>query len=80
VPSYILRQEAVESVLILYRTTGNKTLQDLAWQMFKSTQKAKETLYGDGGIDAVNALKKLHQAKELGGSECKMFLYARIVC
>lgn len=44
------------------------------------TQKAIETLYGDAGIDDVNARKMRHQAKGLDGSECKMFWYARIVC
>ncbi|CAK3845783.1 seven-hairpin glycosidase [Lecanosticta acicola] len=35
-PSYRLRPEAIESVFILYRITGNKTLQDTAWNMFRS--------------------------------------------
>jgi mannosyl-oligosaccharide alpha-1,2-mannosidase len=33
---YILRPEAIESVFILYRLTGEKKLQDRAWNMFKT--------------------------------------------
>nr|AAG48158.1 class I alpha-mannosidase [Ophiostoma novo-ulmi] len=33
---YILRPEAIESVFILYRLTGDKTLMDRAWGMFES--------------------------------------------
>ena len=33
---YILRPEAIESVFILYRLTGDKSLMDRAWGMFES--------------------------------------------
>nr|POE66166.1 mannosyl-oligosaccharide 1,2-alpha-mannosidase mns2 [Quercus suber] len=33
---YILRPEAIESVFILYRVTGDESLRDLAWEMFNS--------------------------------------------
>lgn len=32
---YLLRPEAIESVFIMYRTTGNTTLLETAWRMFK---------------------------------------------
>ncbi|KAI7238721.1 hypothetical protein KC330_g2417 [Hortaea werneckii] len=40
---YILRAEAIESLFILYRITGDKSLQDLAWNMFENIQNATET-------------------------------------
>lgn len=40
---YILRPEAIESVFILYRITGDKRYQDVAWQMFTSIEKATRT-------------------------------------
>ncbi|CZT18067.1 related to class I alpha-mannosidase [Ramularia collo-cygni] len=35
-PKYLLRPEAIESVFIMYRTTGDRALQDTAWKMFRS--------------------------------------------
>ncbi|KAK5203158.1 hypothetical protein LTR96_011005 [Exophiala xenobiotica] len=62
VPSYILRPEAIKSVFLLYRTTGHKDLQDLAWKkMFQSIQNATEAEYGNAGIDDVNAIGELKQ-------------------
>lgn len=55
VSSYGLRPEAIESVFILYRTTGNKDLQEVAWKMFESIQTATETQYGNAAIENVNA-------------------------
>lgn len=40
---YLLRPEAIESVFILYRITGDKTLQDRAWKMFTSIVAAAKT-------------------------------------
>ncbi len=67
VPSYILRPEAIESVFILYRTTGDEALQDLAWRMFQAIQKATETPYGNAGIDDVTAISG--QAKQKNSME-----------
>jgi len=33
-PRYILRPEAIESVFVMYRITGDKTWQEKAWRMF----------------------------------------------
>jgi mannosyl-oligosaccharide alpha-1,2-mannosidase len=52
-PYYILRPEAIESVFLLYRTTGLKEYQEAAWQMFQAIQNATETEYGNGGIEDV---------------------------
>ncbi|KIV80529.1 hypothetical protein PV11_08022 [Exophiala sideris] len=40
---YILRPEAIESVFILYRITGDTKLQDDAWRMFQSIDVATKT-------------------------------------
>ncbi|CAK7212991.1 hypothetical protein SBRCBS47491_001651 [Sporothrix bragantina] len=40
---YILRPEAIESVFILYRLTGDVTLLDRAWGMFESIVKVTQT-------------------------------------
>ncbi|KAK0644010.1 glycoside hydrolase [Cercophora newfieldiana] len=40
---YILRPEAIESVFVLYRTTGQKYLLDAAWAMFEAIEKNTRT-------------------------------------
>lgn len=40
---YILRPEAIESVFIMYRITGDTDWQEMAWKMFESITKATET-------------------------------------
>jgi len=53
---YILRPEAVESIFILYRITGNKTLQDAGWQMFQNIETMTRTEYAHAGINDVRSL------------------------
>ncbi|KIW76384.1 hypothetical protein Z517_11130 [Fonsecaea pedrosoi CBS 271.37] len=59
--SYSLRPEALESVFLLYRTTGNVELQNAAWKMFKSIQAATETEYANAAIDDVTTSGKPSQ-------------------
>ncbi|RMD43364.1 hypothetical protein DV735_g1756, partial [Chaetothyriales sp. CBS 134920] len=40
---YILRPEAIESIFIMYRITGDKRYQDVAWKMWQSIDKATKT-------------------------------------
>ncbi|KAF8424129.1 mannosyl-oligosaccharide alpha-1,2-mannosidase [Tirmania nivea] len=40
---YMLRPEAIESVYIMYRITGDKTWQDKGWKMFQSTVEIART-------------------------------------
>ncbi|GJC85861.1 endoplasmic reticulum mannosyl-oligosaccharide 1,2-alpha-mannosidase [Colletotrichum liriopes] len=49
-PKYILRPEAIESVFLLYRMTGQQDLQDIAWYMFQSVMKATETEFANSAI------------------------------
>ncbi|KAJ5899757.1 hypothetical protein N7495_004501 [Penicillium taxi] len=64
-PSYKLRPEAVESVFIMYRITGDRSLQDTAWRMFQSIDKATRTKYGHSAIEDVrNPLPQLSDKME----------------
>lgn len=49
-PKYILRPEALESVFILYRITGDSTYQDAAWRMFQAIEAATATEFGNSAI------------------------------
>jgi len=51
--NYILRPEAIESIFILYRITGDATLQDIAWKMFQSIQNATKTDLANSAISDV---------------------------
>lgn len=50
---YILRPEAIESVFILYRTTGRQDLLDTAWQMFLSIDKITATPLANSAVNDV---------------------------
>ena len=54
--SYVLRPEAIESVFILYRITGDESLRDSAWAMFQSIEKHTTTEYGNTALDDVTVL------------------------
>ena len=41
--SYMLRPEAIESVFLLYRITGDRKLQDAAWRMFEAIERNTRT-------------------------------------
>ncbi|KAM7190934.1 Glycoside hydrolase [Rhypophila sp. PSN 637] len=50
---YILRPEAIESVFVCYRITGDERWRDEAWIMFQSIMVATETEYGNSAIEDV---------------------------
>ena len=58
---YILRPEAIESVFLLYRITGDASLQDVAWDMFEAIRNATETEYAFAAISDVNAKGEVTQ-------------------
>lgn len=60
-PRYILRPEALESVFILYRITGQDEYQEAAWSMFQAIQKATETEFGNAAISDVTESEIIHQ-------------------
>ncbi|KAK8061920.1 glycoside hydrolase family 47 [Apiospora phragmitis] len=49
-PRYILRPEAIESIFILYRVTGNEELRDIAWDMFQGIMKSTKTEHAYSAI------------------------------
>ncbi|KAG6324398.1 hypothetical protein E4U22_002142 [Claviceps purpurea] len=52
-PRYILRPEAIESIFILYRITGEQEYQEIAWTMFQAVHKASQAKYGHAAISDV---------------------------
>lgn len=52
-PRYLLRPEAIESIFVLYRVTGNEKLRDTAWTMFQRIMIATETPFGNAAIQNV---------------------------
>ena len=50
---YILRPEAIESIFILYRITGDKAFQDAAWQMWTTISNLTETQFANAAVDDV---------------------------
>lgn len=50
---YILRPEAIESLFVLYRVTGDEELQDKAWRMFTNIYKHTETGTANAAISDV---------------------------
>ncbi|OAL47842.1 class I alpha-mannosidase [Pyrenochaeta sp. DS3sAY3a] len=47
---YLLRPEAIESVFIMYRITGDSQYLDAAWNMFTSIVSASATPYANGQV------------------------------
>jgi mannosyl-oligosaccharide alpha-1,2-mannosidase len=50
------RPEAIESVFIMYRITGDQALQDAAWRMFQSIETLSRTEYAHAAIDDVRSM------------------------
>jgi len=48
--SYVLRPEAIESVFVLYRVTGDAGLLDAAWDMFTAIDKATSTELANSAV------------------------------
>ena len=52
---YILRPEAIESVFIMYRITGDAEWQDKAWTMFERIEQATKTGIANSAISDVTS-------------------------
>ncbi|KAI9795629.1 MAG: hypothetical protein M1835_005414 [Candelina submexicana] len=50
---YILRPEAIESIFVLYRITGDETLRDAAWRMFQAIEAQTHTDFANAAISDV---------------------------
>ncbi|KAF2022672.1 seven-hairpin glycosidase [Setomelanomma holmii] len=55
-PRYILRPEAIESVFILWRITGDPWWRETAWEMFEAVVLATETEYANAAVLDVTVL------------------------
>ena len=75
---YILRPEAIESVFILYRLTGDKTLQDAAWQMYTQIEKYTRTDLANAAIQdvTVEQPKKDDRMESFWLAETLKYFYA----
>ena len=49
-PRYILRPEAIESVFVLYRVTGNQAFQEAAWDMFQAVANGTKTEFANAAV------------------------------
>lgn len=52
---YILRPEAIESVFIMYRITGDDYWRDRGWEMFQAIEKHTRTPLGNSAINDVTS-------------------------
>ncbi|MCJ1412808.1 hypothetical protein MMC19_006907 [Ptychographa xylographoides] len=50
---YILRPEAIESIFVLYRITGDRSLQDTAWRMWLAIDQRTRTTLANAAIKDV---------------------------
>lgn len=60
---YILRPEAIESVFIFYRMTGEKKYQDAAWRMFTAIENCTRTDIANAAIDDVTAKRPVRDER-----------------
>ncbi|CAG8191231.1 unnamed protein product [Penicillium olsonii] len=60
-PNYYLRPEAIESVFIMYRLTGDETWRRKGWQMFEAISKYTRTEVAHAAINDVTAQKPSHK-------------------
>ncbi|KAJ5972062.1 Glycoside hydrolase family 47 [Penicillium vulpinum] len=60
-PNYYLRPEAIESVFIMYRLTGDESWRRKGWQMFEAISKYTRTELANAAIHDVTAQKPIHK-------------------
>lgn len=56
-PRYLLRPEAIESIFILWRITGDVWYRETAWEMFQAISNATETEFANAAISDVSILE-----------------------
>lgn len=56
---YLLRPEAIESIFVLYRTTGHRYLLDAAWEMFQAIINATTTEIANSAVGDVTARRRV---------------------
>jgi len=71
-PRYLLRPEAVESLFVLYRMTGEIWYQDAAWDMFKSIAEGTATEFANAAV--LDVTKDLEHLPQEDYMEVRFFL------
>ncbi|KAK1487330.1 glycosyl hydrolase family 47 [Colletotrichum cuscutae] len=77
-PRYILRPEAIESIFLMYRMTGNPEYQEIAWIMFQSIVNATKTEIANSAIVDVTVrgeTKKLDSMESFWMAETLKYFY-----
>ncbi len=59
-PTYLLRPETVESLFVLYRTTGDRQYVHDAWAIFQALERSCKTSAGYSGLKDVTSQKPEH--------------------
>ncbi|KAF1833535.1 seven-hairpin glycosidase [Decorospora gaudefroyi] len=72
-PRFLLRPEAIESIFILYRITGDAMLQDTAWRMFEAIHNATIAEFAHSAIADVT-IPRGQETQKL--DECESFWMA----
>ena len=74
---YILRPEAIESLFIMYRITGEKRYQDIAWQMFLNIDRQCRTEISYAAISdvSVDGGPKMDSSESFWMAETLKYLY-----
>lgn len=54
---YYLRPEAIESVFVMYRLTGDDYWRQKGWRMFEGISKYTRTMFGHSAIDDVTSME-----------------------
>lgn len=69
-PRYQLRPEAIESIFILYRITGQEDLRDIAWTMFESIMAGTKAPFGHAAVKdvTVNGPPEIENSMEVGSA------------
>lgn len=62
---YMLRPEAIESVFYMYRITGERRFQDVAWSMFEAIEKRTRTSMANAAIRDVTLKVEPKETGEL---------------
>lgn len=62
---YILRPEAIESVFIMYRVTGQQKWADAAWRMFQAVEKISRTDIAASALNDVTTKGKPDQSDSM---------------
>lgn len=77
-PRYLLRPEALESIFLMYRMTGNQDYQEMAWRMFQSIKNATETSLAFSSISDVTVTgetDKLNSMESFWTAETLKYLF-----